>query len=222
MQGRQRVPHAPPRHPAARARPARRPLRCGRRARREDRRRRRDGLLAHLQREPHRPARGFTKIQKIKGTCGDHTALQNNATAGLYPPGSTFKMVTAAAALDSGAYTPSSPFYDPGYCIEYGKRVSNASNPDQNGPEAFGNVSLAAGLRALDQLGLLQRRDAHRRPEDPRLREALRLLLGAAARDAARREPRLRSLQARGSSSRPRATGRSTRAGSRSARSGCS
>ena len=90
--------------------------------------------------------RGFTKIQKIKGTCGDHTALQNNATAGLYPPGSTFKMVTAAAALDSGAYTPSSPFYDPGYCVDYGKRVSNAGNPDQNGPEAFGNVSLAEGF----------------------------------------------------------------------------
>jgi peptidoglycan glycosyltransferase len=89
---------------------------------------------------------GFDKVKKIKGTCGDHTALQNNATAGLYPPGSTFKMVTAAAALDSGAYTPNSPFYDPGYCTEYGQRVSNAGNPDQTGPEAFGNVTLAQGF----------------------------------------------------------------------------
>jgi penicillin-binding protein A len=89
---------------------------------------------------------GYTKIGRIKGTCGEHTALQNNATAGLYPPGSTFKMVTAAAALDSGAYTPNSRFYDPGYCTEYGKRVSNAGNPDQTGPEAFGNVSLAQGF----------------------------------------------------------------------------
>jgi len=92
--------------------------------------------------QPH----GYAKIGRIQGTCGEHTALQNNATVGLYPPGSTFKMVTAAAALDSGAYTPSSRFDDPGYCTEYGQRVSNAGNPDQNGPEAFGNVSLAQGF----------------------------------------------------------------------------
>lgn len=89
---------------------------------------------------------GFAKIEKITGACGDSSALYNNATQGLYPPGSTFKMVTAAAALDSGTYTTTSNFYDPGYCIDYGQHVSNAGNPDQNGPETYGNVTLAQGF----------------------------------------------------------------------------
>jgi penicillin-binding protein A len=69
--------------------------------------------------------------------CG--APLLNRATAGKYPPGSTFKMVTAAAALDTGRFTPGSTFYDPGYCEEYGKRVRNAGNPEA--PETFGNVN---------------------------------------------------------------------------------
>ncbi len=90
---------------------------------------------------------GYAKILKIKGTCGDASALTNNATAGLYPPGSTFKLITASAALDSGAYTPSSRFDDPGYCVEYGKRVYNSSAPDSpGGHEAFGNVDFSAAL----------------------------------------------------------------------------
>src|SRR6185312_17450826 len=64
----------------------------------------------------------------------------NRATQGLYPPGSTFKTVTAAAGLDDGIYTPSSSFYDPGYCTEYGQQVKNAL--DQNGPESYGHVNL--------------------------------------------------------------------------------
>ena len=88
---------------------------------------------------------GYGKIAKIKGTCGDASALYDNATQGLYPPGSTFKLVTASAALNSGALTPNSTFYDPGYCTEYGKRVSNASSPDGRA-EAYGNVTVAQGL----------------------------------------------------------------------------
>ena len=54
-------------------------------------------------------------------------------------------MVTAAAALDTGRFREDSEFDDPGYCIEYGKRVYNFA--DQSGPEVFGHVSLAEALQ---------------------------------------------------------------------------
>ena len=54
---------------------------------------------------------------------GDHGAvptrprpLLDRATAGRFVPGSTFKIVTASAALDTGVYTPESEFDDPGFC----------------------------------------------------------------------------------------------------------
>jgi peptidoglycan glycosyltransferase len=75
--------------------------------------------------------------------CG--APLLNRGTVGKYPPGSTFKMVTAAAALDTKRFTPDSPFYDPGYCEEYGKQVRNAGNPEA--PETFGHVNLTLGFQ---------------------------------------------------------------------------
>jgi penicillin-binding protein A len=92
-------------------------------------------------------ANGFNRIRKRKSkACSYAAPLLDRATQGLYPPGSTFKVVTASAALDSGAYTPESEFVDPGYCIEYGKRVSNAGNPEI-GPEIFGTLSLFTALQ---------------------------------------------------------------------------
>ena len=70
--------------------------------------------------------------------------LFNRAQAGLYVPGSAFKVLTTAAALDSGRFTPESRFNDPGYCIEYGKKVFNFA--DQSGPEVFGSVDLTQAL----------------------------------------------------------------------------
>ncbi len=43
--------------------------------------------------------------------------LLNRALDGLYPPGSTFKVFTAASALDSNTVTMDSHFEDPGYLV---------------------------------------------------------------------------------------------------------
>jgi penicillin-binding protein A len=91
---------------------------------------------------PNLVEKRFAQATKTNLPC-DATPL-NRATAGKYQPGSTFKMVTAAAALDTGRFTPDSPFYDPGYCIEYGKQVRNAGNPEA--PETFGQVNLSTGF----------------------------------------------------------------------------
>ena len=68
------------------------------------------------------------------------SALVNRATQGLYPPGSSIKPVIAALALESGRYTPDSRFNDPGYFVEYGKKITNDSG------ERFGNVTLTQAL----------------------------------------------------------------------------
>jgi peptidoglycan glycosyltransferase len=92
---------------------------------------------------PNLIEKSFGLATRTSAPCG--APLLNRATAGKYPPGSTFKMITAAAALDTGRFSPDSPFYDPGYCEEYGKRVRNAGNPEA--PETFGNVNLATGFQ---------------------------------------------------------------------------
>jgi penicillin-binding protein A len=89
---------------------------------------------------PNLVERNFGRIQRGSGPCGV-APLLNRATNGLFTPGSIFKVVTAAAALDSGTYTPESTFNDPGYCIEYGKRVNNY---DTSTP--FGTVNFSQAL----------------------------------------------------------------------------
>ncbi len=88
----------------------------------------------------------YDRVLKIRSpSCSGESALLDRATQGLYPPGSSFKVVTTAAALDTGRFTPDSSFSDPGYCTEYGKPVYNYS--DQSGPERFGTLTLATAFQ---------------------------------------------------------------------------
>jgi peptidoglycan glycosyltransferase len=58
------------------------------------------------------------------------TPLFDRASQGTYPPGSTFKVVTAAAGLESGAITPETPIDAPGTIEVEGNPLSNDFNQD--------------------------------------------------------------------------------------------
>jgi len=66
--------------------------------------------------------------------------LLNRATQGQYPPGSTFKVVTAAAGLDSGAITPETTIDAPGTIEVQGQPLSNDFDQD------FGSIALDTAL----------------------------------------------------------------------------
>jgi peptidoglycan glycosyltransferase len=95
--------------------------------------------------DPNLVEKNFARINNIRATCRPAAPLVNRATDGLFVPGSIFKVVTSAAALDSGKYTIDSRFVDRGYCIEYGKRVSNFA--DQGVVEQFGSVDFLQALQ---------------------------------------------------------------------------
>ena len=62
---------------------------------------------------------------------------KNLAVSSIYEPGSTFKVITAGAALQEGIVSPNQTFIDPGYVMVSGKRIQN-----WNGA-SFGTVTFA-------------------------------------------------------------------------------
>jgi peptidoglycan glycosyltransferase len=66
--------------------------------------------------------------------------LVNRATQFGYAPGSTFKVITATAAIDSGAFTPSSTVSGRNDLMVSGKPLANDDN------ESFGQITLTEAL----------------------------------------------------------------------------
>ena len=85
---------------------------------------------------------GLTPEQWSALTEDDHKPLINKTLAGFYPPGSTFKTVTALAALDSGAITPDTIFH----CAGQFSLGSHAFHCWKKG--GHGALNLRQGLKA--------------------------------------------------------------------------
>lgn len=71
--------------------------------------------------DPNLFVRGISQADYSLLMEDDHRPLANKTVQGVYPPGSTFKMVTAMAALEAGVITPDTRVRCPGY-IEMGGR----------------------------------------------------------------------------------------------------
>ena len=102
------------------------------------------------------PAEGSCKtidkeIAAIPAADRPASKLVNRAIAGLYPPGSTFKLATAYASLKLGLITPETTIYDPGYFLIPGckgtKDDCRVSSPSAESG-GIGNVNLNAALTA--------------------------------------------------------------------------
>ena len=78
---------------------------------------------------------GLEAINHAAGSLFD-----NRAVAGQYTPGSTFKVVTAIAAIDTGRYTPNSVLSGKSPIIVSGQSLSN------DGGTSYGNVTLKDAL----------------------------------------------------------------------------
>jgi penicillin-binding protein 2 len=69
--------------------------------------------------DPNRFATGIEPALWTKLATDSETPLMNRVIQGVYAPGSTFKLVTATAALEEGVITPETTFYCPGHLSVY-------------------------------------------------------------------------------------------------------
>jgi penicillin-binding protein 2 len=86
-----------------------------------------------------------SQYQELTSTATE-APLTDRAIRGLYPTGSTFKPITAMAALNGGVITPSTPITDTGGLTVGGITFHNA------GGGAYGTLSLPSALQVSDDV----------------------------------------------------------------------
>ena len=109
-------------------------------------------ILAAVNRPSFDPNQLAAQWKTLRGNPA--APLLDRAFGGLYPPGSTFKMVTASAALDSGVVVPTDTFTDPGYYQIGSFRVQNDKH-EVTGTQNLVNAFALSSNVDFAQIGLL-------------------------------------------------------------------
>lgn len=91
--------------------------------------------------DPNLFVRGISVTEYKALLDNKYRPLPNKAVQGIYPPGSTFKMVTALAALEDGQIDPAETVYCPGHLEVSGRRFHCWKRA------GHGNVDLHRSLR---------------------------------------------------------------------------
>ncbi|MGI6449633.1 MAG: penicillin-binding protein [Desulfitobacteriia bacterium] len=80
------------------------------------------------------------------------TERKNLALSMIYEPGSTFKIITGAAALEENVVNPNQIFNDPGYIIVGSKKITNWDSDFK----AHGNITFSEGMKLSSNVVLAQ------------------------------------------------------------------
>ncbi|HHX28527.1 MAG TPA: penicillin-binding protein 2 [Firmicutes bacterium] len=90
--------------------------------------------------DPNKLVTGLSQAELNSFLATGQWMFSDLATTGLYPPGSTFKIVTSIAALCEGKTTPHEEFFDPGYHPAVPSLICHRS-------WGHGSVNLAEAIR---------------------------------------------------------------------------